>query len=104
VGECFGYEYDFGSTTHLTIKVVGERMGRLERSPVRLAARNVAPVWPCAVCGEPAALVCAYCRDGGGNPFVCAGHQNDHACGEDEGFLPAVNSPRMGVCGYTGEN
>jgi hypothetical protein len=36
VGECFGYEYDFGSTTRLKIKVVGERMGRLGRSHARL--------------------------------------------------------------------
>jgi hypothetical protein len=24
-------------------------------------------------------------------------------CGEMEGFLPVVNSPRIGVCGYSGE-
>jgi hypothetical protein len=24
-----------------------------------------------------------------------------HACGEKEGFLTVVNSPRMGVCAYT---
>jgi hypothetical protein len=103
-GESFGYEYDFGSTTHLKIKVLGERMGRQGRSPVRLAVRNVPPVWPCAICGEPATLVCAYCCNDDGNPFVCASHRRDHLCGEDEGFLPVVNSPRMGVCGYVGES
>jgi hypothetical protein len=103
-GERCEYEYDFGSSTLLEIKVIAERTGRLGRSPVRLAVRNVPPVWPCAVCGEPATFVCAYCRDGDGDPFVCADHQRDHACGEDEGFLPVVNSPRMGVCGYGGES
>ncbi len=101
-GERFGYEYDFGSTTSLQLKVMGERTGRLGRPAVRLLARNTPPVWPCAICAQPATLVCAYCRYDEGNPFVCKKHRRKHACGEDEGFLPVVNSPRMGVCGYTG--
>ncbi len=33
---------------------------------------------------------------GGENPFYC----EHHAEGEKWIFLPVVNSPRMGVCGY----
>jgi hypothetical protein len=103
VGERFEYEYDFGSTTTLQLKVIGERTGRPGRHAVRLLARNTPPAWPCAVCGQPAAVVCAYCLSGDRNAFVCATHESEHACGETEGFLPVVNSPRVGVCGYTAE-
>jgi hypothetical protein len=40
---------------------------------------------------------------GEADPFVCSDHARDHACGEEESLMPVVNSPRMGVCGYTGE-
>lgn len=103
VGERFEYEYDFGSTTPLQLKLVDERMGRVGRPMVRLLARNTPPVWPCAICGQPATLVCAYCLQGEENAFVCGGHRRRHPCGEQEAFLPVVNSPRMGVCGYTAQ-
>ena len=97
----FRYEYDFGSTTELTLRVLGTRVGVTGRSVVRLLARNEPPVRPCAVCKEPATVVCAFCDDDA-DPFCCETHAAEHACGE-EGFLPVVNSPRMGVCGYAGE-
>jgi hypothetical protein len=104
IGARFLYEYDFGSTTSLELKVIGGRDGRLGRTATRLLARNTPPRWPCAICGQPADAVCAFCFQGEAtNPFVCANHERHHACGEDEGFLPVVNSPRMGVCGYAGE-
>jgi hypothetical protein len=36
------------------------------------------------------------------NPFYCELHSEDHDCEEAEMLLPVVNSPRMGMCGYTG--
>ena len=95
------YEYDFGSTTALTISVAGARPVTAAGPRVRLLARNEPPVWPCAICAQPATLICAYCRYDD-EPFVCDAHAGAHACGE-EGLLPVVNSPRMGTCGYTGE-
>jgi hypothetical protein len=100
-GRRFSYEYDFGSTTHLVLMVLGTRRGIASRSPARLLARNEPPVWPCAVCAKPASVVCPYCLYEG-RPFSCPEHIREHACEEDEAFLPVVNSPRMGVCGYTG--
>jgi hypothetical protein len=102
-GEPVEYEYDFGSTTTLQLKVMTERTGRLGRPNVRLLARNTPPVWPCAICGQPATWVCAYCLQEEGNAFACRAHRPQHGCGEQEGLLPVVNSPRMGVCGYTGQ-
>ena len=103
IGKRFEYEYDFGSTTSLRLELMGERMGRTGRPAARLLARNTPPVWPCAICGQPATLVCAYCLQEEGNAFVCGTHRRQHACGQQEGFLPVVNSPRMGVCGYTAQ-
>jgi hypothetical protein len=94
------YEYDFGSTTALVITssgIVDAHRGK----PVRVVARNEAPTWHCDHCGQPATTICAQCLyDGRG--FCCAVHAKKHSCGE-EMLLPVVNSPRMGVCGYTGE-
>jgi len=101
-GRWFGYEYDFGSTTELSLRVVGSRQAKMGRSPVRFLARNDPPVWPCSVCKEPAAVICPFCTQDG-DSFCCRKHAGQHRCGEDEAFLPVVNSPRMGVCGYTGE-
>lgn len=100
-GQRFGYEYDFGSTTHLALKVLGVRRGVAGRTAARLLARNDPPVWPCAVCAKPAVVLCPFCGYKG-NPFSCSEHMGEHACEEGEGFLPVVNSPRMGVCGYAG--
>ncbi len=100
-GGSFDYEYDFGSTTALRLLVTGERMGRLGRSSLRLLARNVAPSYTCATCDQPATLVCPFCLHERAGAHVCAAHRRQHGC-DDDAFLPVVNSPRMGVCGYTG--
>lgn len=96
----FRHEYDFGSTTHLVGKVISEAETRLKGKGVRVLARNEPPVIPCGKCGQPAVEVCAECvgdKDG----WLCKACAHEHECG-DEMFLPVVNSPRVGVCGYTG--
>jgi hypothetical protein len=100
-GEQVRYEYDFGSTTPLVITVGRERRGRMGGRAVRLLARNTAPLWPCEVCGESAVSVCAFCWTNGDYGAVCRAHEASHGC-DEPGFLPATNSPRMGVCGYAG--
>lgn len=101
-GHSFRHEYDMGSTTELTLKVVGERFGAKRTSPaIELLARNTAPVIVCQKCGNTAAeFVCSECRyeDSG---WLCQACSEDHECGEDM-LLPVVNSPRVGECGYTG--
>jgi hypothetical protein len=94
----FTHEYDFGSTTELELKVVGEREGAgSKKEPVRLLARNEPPLIPCSKCGKPSDWVHSWedmslCKK-------CADFDEDEW---EEGFLPVVNSPRVGVCGYTG--
>ena len=94
------YDYDFGSTTRLTIERTGARDGRIGRTSVRLLVRNDPLPWTCAACGKPATLVCCT-HETESSPFVCTAHKKAHPC-SDAMFLPVVNSPRMGICGYTG--
>ena len=101
VGKKLAYEYDFGSTTALSVRRASNRKGSLETEPIRLLARNDPPGWPCVACDEPAAMVCSFCL-WDSNALYCEKHARDHGCYKDEAFLPVVNSPRMGVCGYTG--
>jgi hypothetical protein len=92
----FGYDYDFGSTTALKLKVAGMRTGTWTgKDRVRLLARNLAPELTCGPCGQPATSI-----DGTSGDFFCAKCAKKSA--EEEMLLPVVNSPRMGVCGYTG--
>lgn len=96
VGDAFSHEYDFGTTTELKLKVVGERMGPAPKEKVRLLARNYAPDLRCSVCGEPAEVVYVY-------EYPYEPYCEEHGMEKDEeGLLPVVNSPRMGECGYTG--
>ena len=97
----FRHEYDFGTTTHLTLKVIaeGEMPGRSK--DLFLLARNNPLNIPCHKCKKPATHVCAQCIYEGPQAWLCEDHMYRHKCGPDM-FLPAVNSPRVGMCGYTG--
>mgnify|MGYP005837452079 CR=1 FL=1 len=62
VGSSFTYRYDYGTTSELWLRVLGERDGYLKKA-LRLLARNQPPVWLCSVCGQPATQIdteCAY--------------------------------------------
>ena len=96
------YEYDFGSTTELLIKVISEYMGPIQKNgSIQIVARNETPENPCDECGKhPAVQICTECQwDDAG--WLCQSCADKHECGEDM-FLPVVNSPRTGVCGYAG--
>lgn len=97
-GMKFTYDYDFGSTTSLALKVVSEIEN--ESASVRLLARNNPPAIPCAKCRKNATNVCVdcACEEKG---WLCDTCAPGHKCGE-EMLLPVVNSPRVGVCGYGG--
>jgi hypothetical protein len=100
-GMKFFHEYDFGSTTHLTLKVVSEQESQIKGKSVRVLARNDPPPILCTSCGKMATQVCAecICNDEG---WLCDQCAAEHKCGE-EMLLPVVNSPRVGTCGYTGD-
>ena len=96
------HEYDFGTTTVLLVKVLGRYEGPIEKNiPIQILSRNEAPEILCNECGKaPAEEICTECQwDGWG--YLCQSCAETHKCDEDM-YLPVVNSPRTGVCGYTG--
>ena len=102
-GMTFEYEYDFGSTTELTIKVFDYREGRWQKDKITIMSRNKPVERLCDECGEKiATVVCAECiyEDKG---QLCDTCKRDHACGE-EMLMRIANSPRSGVCAYEGSS
>jgi len=98
VGTKFFYEYDFGSTTELRLTVVGFWNLDKPKGAVQLLARNEPPPIICIQCkAQPATQICTACEEA----WLCESCAAEHDCGE-EMFLPVVNSPRVGVCAYTG--
>lgn len=100
VGSEFYHIYDFGSSTELGLRVVSKRKGKIGREKVRVLARNNPPDVRCK-CGKKARWVCTLCLEEDSNAWLCDDCSKEHKCGE-EMFLPVVNSPRVGVCGYEG--
>lgn len=99
-GQVCSYEYDYGTTTELKLKVVSEREVEAKGKAIQVLARNVPPVILCEECGKPATSVCSQCIfDGKG--WLCDDCAEQHECGEDM-LLPVVNSPRVGMCAYAG--
>ncbi len=99
-GQTCSYEYDFGSTTELRIKVIAEREVPASGNLIRMLARNSSPIL-CDICGKPATSTCTPCSNDD-EAYLCDDCAKHHQC-EPEKLSPIVNSPRAGVCGYTGD-
>ncbi|MFQ6093360.1 MAG: hypothetical protein ACE5OR_11945 [bacterium] len=99
-GTKFRHEYDFGTTTDLTLRVISEREGKIKGKPIKVLARNDPPSIPGGLCGKIATKVCVECV-WSGEGWLCDRCARKHECGE-EMLLPVANSPRVGMCGYTG--
>ena len=100
-GMVFEHEYDFGSTTELTIRVFDHREGGMQKDKIKIMARNRPIEWICSECGEKAAtVVCTECLDEDSG-FFCDDCKKDHDC-DEEMLMRICNSPRFGVCGYEG--
>lgn len=108
VGDKIEYEYDFGSTTELVIKVQDYRIGKGEPDRITLLSRN-----------NPIKKLCSHCRKNeakwvdveemyGETPFWCEecldGEYPDGEEDDELYLLPVCNSPRMGVCDYEGSD
>lgn len=119
VGKVFSYIYDFGSSTTLSCRVIDERRGVLpadedagdeleeededeDRLAIFIMARNEPPALVCHICGQPATHIASSTEYASlAETALCDAHSKK-ADYPDE-LLPLVNSPRTGVCGYTGE-
>ncbi|MGA0559793.1 hypothetical protein ACO2Q8_24240 [Larkinella sp. VNQ87] len=104
-GLVLNYEYDFGSTTVLRVKV-GKTFSIPVNKGIELLSRNEPLDIRCDACHQqPATQICTI-HVYEGNGFLCDACSETHAeeCEDfaDYAGLPVVNSPRMGVCGYEG--
>ncbi|MFN0203012.1 MAG: hypothetical protein ACKVTZ_15920 [Bacteroidia bacterium] len=99
------YEYDFGSTTLLTLKVT-EEFALKPKESITLLSRNEPLAIMCSTCGkEPAVEMCMICMYEEQAVYCkkCSKkHQKTCADAADYALMRVVNSPRMGVCGYAG--
>jgi hypothetical protein len=96
--------YDFGTTSETDIKVVGFRQGNtITKHPIMLLARNRMPLAICQECGQEAKWLCVECLyEENQTGFLCDEHVDEHPHDNYGEPLSLVNSPRLGMCGYTG--
>ncbi|OQY44538.1 MAG: hypothetical protein B6242_12480 [Anaerolineaceae bacterium 4572_78] len=104
VGTELTHIYDFGTSSETLIKAVKIRTGKpLTSHPIYLMARNNRPYVGCMECEKPASWLCLECLyDLDEQGTLCNEHAESHehdAYGEP---IELVNSPRVGMCGYTG--
>lgn len=109
------YEYDFGSTTELSITVLKETARVFDQPGIYLLARNNPPAVICEKCESKDALLWRNLYDGD-ETLLCpdcakvAGIAEDESIEEDESITEdelwehtlLCNSPRAGVCVYNG--
>ncbi len=100
------YEYDYGSTTCLTISVEGAYQPSGNEAGIRLLARNKPVEHECEQCEKPAeyhyfnpyvgecGVVCSSCRQ--------EMEQKEEDEEDEIDFSGIINSPRFGVCDYEG--
>lgn len=112
--EEFSYVFDYGTTTELVLKSAFEWEGEVlgKRPEFGIMARNSMPDIKCEEClTAPAEMVCPGGMSGNQRPgwdeygrlWLC----QRHALGKKYGdlrhyYLPVLNSPRAGRCGFDG--
>lgn len=103
-GAVLTHTYDFGTSSTTSVRVMSVRQGRpTTRWPIALMARNAAPVTDCQECGSPAAYLCMECLyDDEATGELCEAHAKSHPHEEYGDPMPIANSPRVGMCGYSG--
>jgi len=97
-GTRFIHEYDYGSTTRLSLEVHSNNKNDMlgMKEPVEILARNLPGKFKCHVCKKRATSM--YFDDEYVPQYVCSKCSGKY---EDEYDIhPVVNSPRMGICGY----
>ena len=98
------HDYDYGDTTTVFLKGLKNYQLSLKEDTI-LLSRNEPLKIMCATCKtEPAINICVSCWYDE-YAFFCesCSEKHEEKCDDfaDYGRMPVVNSPRMGVCGYT---
>ncbi len=99
------HEYDYGDTTRIDLRAMSRYCLNLNDNIV-LLSRNEPLNILCGACKkQPAVNICTVCNYDEYS-FFCERCSDKHAeeCDDfsDYANMPVVNSPRMGICGYTG--
>jgi hypothetical protein len=96
--------YDMGTSSETIVKAVSTRVGKpLTSKPIVLMVRNKMPEYPCLECDQPATLFCSECLiEDETSGMLCQEHAKTHPHHNYGEPIPVVNSPRLGMCGYTG--
>ncbi|MDQ3022347.1 MAG: hypothetical protein M3R36_17525 [Bacteroidota bacterium] len=102
----FEHEYDYGSTTYLSVNVLG-KYNVTTNNDIMLLSRNEPLKIMCSICKKrPASIICLVHLEDEGKGYYCEDCEDSHTeeCEDfnDYAIAPLVNSPRMGVCGYEG--
>ncbi|MCS3628409.1 hypothetical protein GGP85_002097 [Salinibacter ruber] len=96
--------YDFGTESRTLIRTMDVREGPPTTAhPIELMARNHKPEVVCMNCDRTASWLCVECmheEDASGT--LCDEHAEEHPHDAYGAPMPIVNSPRTGMCGYTG--
>ena len=95
-GMTFRYEYDFGTTTELRLKVADSIPWHKEKEKIIMAGMNDKPEFACSECGGPACY-----HDIENETVLCVDCSSDEDL-EECYLLPICNSPRTGQCAYEG--
>lgn len=103
-GDELTHIYDFGTPSETLIKLADTRQGKpITKHPVELMARNMMPEAQCIECDKPATHLCMEClMESEMWGVFCEEHAEAHP---HKGYgepVALVNSPRLGMCGYTG--
>ena len=75
----------------------------MKADDVRVLARNDPPDIPCGICHKNAAAYIDMESPDDESGWFCEQCAEEHDLDTEEMVLPVVNSPRTGVCGYTGD-
>lgn len=95
--------YDYGTSSETKIKIIAEREGIFHyQKPIFLMARNDPPEYQCQECGKEANWLCIECVYNNDDGTLCDKHAESHPHKDYGGLFEIVNSPRLGMCGYTG--
>ena len=97
------YIYDYGTSTEISLSLL-EEIEDFNDKGIQVLLRNKEIDYKCSYCNKKAEAICPFCADED-EGLLCSACIKNHKCIQDEGedvLLPLVNSPRAGVCGYTG--
>lgn len=103
-GGKLGYIYDWGSSTELSINIINKYFIPMKES-IRLLSRNQPLYLPCDACGKhPSTAICTVHSWDEDSRFCkkCAKKHQKECPDADYTLMDLCNSPRAGVCGYTG--